>query len=117
MAKRRVEIGHIAEIDPLGARVVKVEDAEIALFRLSDGEVRAVENRCPHKNGKLSEGMVCGHVVHCPLHDWKIDLNSGEALSPDEGCIDHYALEVDRATGKLILLPDDIGRETTPWTT
>jgi len=103
MAKRKWEMGHVAEIDPLGARVVRVNDTEIALFRLSNGEVKAVENRCPHKNGKLSEGMVCGSTVHCPLHDWKIDLDNGAALAPDDGCIGLYPLEVDRASGKMYL--------------
>ncbi|WP_123040338.1 nitrite reductase small subunit NirD [Cohnella candidum] len=96
-------IGNISEIDPLGARTVRHGDKEIALFRLSDGEVLAVENKCPHKGGKLSEGMVCGGNVHCPLHDWKIDLRSGQVQKPDDGCVGTFELEIDRSNGSIYL--------------
>lgn len=101
MAKRR--IGNLAEIDPQGARTVICGEREIALFRLSDGEVLAVENRCPHKGGKLSEGMVCGSAVHCPLHDWKIDLRTGLVQEPDEGRVAAFDVEVDPASGAVYL--------------
>ncbi|MDO3411628.1 nitrite reductase small subunit NirD [Saccharibacillus sp. CPCC 101409] len=90
----KVRVGRLSDIDPLGSRRLNVNGLEIALFRLSGGEILAVENRCPHKGGVLSEGMVCGPVVHCPLHDWRIDLRSGEALDPDKGCIETFATEV-----------------------
>jgi nitrite reductase (NADH) small subunit len=101
MAKQR--IGTLSDIDPLSSRVVRCRDAEIALFRLTDGEVLAVENRCPHKGGKLSEGMVCGSNVHCPLHDWKIDLRSGRVSEPDDGRVATYKIEVDRESGAIYL--------------
>ncbi|WP_276352331.1 nitrite reductase small subunit NirD [Cohnella caldifontis] len=104
MGKRKVAT--TAEIDALGARTVKLGDKEIALFRLTDGEVLALENRCPHKGGKLSEGMVCGGTVHCPLHDWRIDLRTGSALEPDEGCTGVYGVEVDPASGAVYLLEE-----------
>ncbi|WP_172196089.1 nitrite reductase small subunit NirD [Saccharibacillus qingshengii] len=93
-AAGKVRVGRLSDIDPLGSRRLNVNGLEIALFRLSDGEVMAVENRCPHKGGVLSEGMVCGPVVHCPLHDWRIDLRSGEALDPDKGCVTTFETEV-----------------------
>ncbi|GGO04505.1 nitrite reductase small subunit NirD [Saccharibacillus kuerlensis] len=89
-AAEQVRVGKLSDIDPLGSRRLNINGLEIALFRLSDDEVLAVENRCPHKGGLLSEGMVCGPVVHCPLHDWRIDLRSGEALDPDKGCIETF---------------------------
>jgi len=91
----------IEEIDVQGARTFRYRDTEIALFRLSDGEVLAVENKCPHKGGALSEGMVCGQAVHCPLHDWRIDLRAGRAHAPDEGRVRTFAVEVDRADGSV----------------
>ncbi|OWA35671.1 nitrite reductase (NAD(P)H) small subunit [Saccharibacillus sp. O16] len=91
---QQVRVGRVQDIDPLGSRRLNVQGVEIALFRLSDGEILAVENRCPHKGGLLSEGMVCGPVVHCPLHDWRIDLRSGEALDPDKGCIETFETKV-----------------------
>jgi nitrite reductase (NADH) small subunit len=94
-------VGSIDDIDVKGSRTLRIQDKDIALFRLSDGEVLAVENRCPHKGGTLSEGMVCGKVVHCPLHDWKVDLRSGKVQEPDEGCVDTYEVEVDRSSGAV----------------
>lgn len=101
MAKKQV--GNVSEIDPLGARKLQWEGTELALFRLTNGEVRAVENRCPHKGGKLSEGMVCGRFVHCPLHDWKIDLDSGQVQAPDDGCVAVYETEVDSSSGIIYI--------------
>lgn len=94
-------VGNMADIDAKGARKFRLADTEIAVFRLSDGQVRAVENRCPHKGGLLSEGMVCGAAVHCPLHDWKIDLASGRVQEPDEGCVTTYPVEVDPQNGSI----------------
>ncbi|MEC0123110.1 nitrite reductase small subunit NirD [Paenibacillus pabuli] len=99
----RLRIGHLADIDEKGSRTFKVQDTEIAVFKLSDGSLRAVENRCPHKGGRLSEGMVCGTAVHCPLHDWKIDLRSGKVHEPDEGCLNTYPTEVDGNSGEIYI--------------
>ena len=97
-----VIVGHISEFIERRGRVFRLGDLELALFKLSDGEVKAVENRCPHKNGKLSEGMVCDHHVYCPLHDWKIDLHDGLVQAPDEGCIETYPVTVDD-NGNVVL--------------
>ncbi|WP_042168967.1 nitrite reductase small subunit NirD [Paenibacillus gorillae] len=99
----RVQVAKLADIDVKSSRKVKVQDTEIAIFRLTDGSVLAVENKCPHKGGQLSEGMVCGGAVHCPLHDWKIDLRSGRAQAPDEGCITTFDLEVDGESGNIYI--------------
>lgn len=97
-----VRVGHISEFPERRGRVFRMGELELALFRLSDGEVKAVENRCPHKNGKLSEGIVCDHHVYCPLHDWKIDLADGLVQAPDEGCVATYPVTVD-ASGYVTL--------------
>lgn len=97
------QVGTLNEIDPLGSRTVRIEGMNIALFRLSNEEVLAVENRCPHKGGALSEGMVCGGKVHCPLHDWKIDLRSGKVDEPDEGSVRTFAVEVDASCGSVYI--------------
>lgn len=94
-------VGKLEDIDVKGSRTVQVDQLEIAVFRLTSGEVLAVENRCPHKNGKLSEGMVCGSKVHCPLHDWRIDLHTGKVQEPDDGCIVTFVTEVDTENGNL----------------
>lgn len=81
-----IDIGTMADIPRLGARTVETALGQVAVFRTGDDEVFALINKCPHKNGPLSEGIVMGRKVACPLHNWVIDLNSGEAQAPDQGC-------------------------------
>lgn len=99
MATEKLLVGTISEIDARGSRKIRFKESEIAIFRLSDGNLLAVENKCPHNGGQLSEGMVCGTAVHCPLHDWKIDLRSGRVQEPDEGCVPTYPVELDQKSG------------------
>ncbi|MBP1157433.1 MULTISPECIES: nitrite reductase small subunit NirD [unclassified Paenibacillus] len=99
----RIMVARASEIPALRSRTVTVGGMEIAIFKLSSGELRAIENRCPHKNGKLSEGIVCDHHVFCPLHDWKINMKDGLVQAPDEGCVTTFSVEVDEE-GKVYLL-------------
>lgn len=96
-------VANLSDIDVRGSRTIKVHDTDIVVFRVADGSVLAVENKCPHKGGLLSEGMVCGTNVHCPLHDWKIDLRSGRVHEPDVGCVHTFETEIDSATGSIYL--------------
>ena len=90
------------EIPPLGSRVVKTpEGTAVAIFRNAEDEVFAVHDKCPHKGGPLSQGIVHGRHVTCPLHAWKINLKSGEAEAPDEGCAHLYSVHV--AEGQVYL--------------
>jgi len=75
-------------------RSVRFGTLDLALFRLSHDAIVAVENRCPHNGGKLSEGIVCDHTVICPLHNWRIDLLRGEAVEPDSGCVRRFPVDV-----------------------
>ncbi len=102
----KMKVAQLQEIDGQSARTLTVGDKEIAVFRLSDGSIRAIENRCPHKGGRLSEGMVCGSSVHCPLHDWKINLHTGRVQEPDHGEVTVYETEVDAATGSVYITLD-----------
>ena len=70
----------------VSARTVETAGGPVAVFRTADDAVFALRNRCPHRGGPLSEGIVSGRLVVCPLHNWTIDLTSGQALPPDEGC-------------------------------
>ncbi|MCQ6563085.1 nitrite reductase small subunit NirD [Paenibacillus mendelii] len=96
-------VANLSDIDVKGSRTMRVKGTDIAVFRLTDGSVLAVENKCPHKGGVLSEGMVCGTSVHCPLHDWRIDLRSGRVHEPDEGCVNTYETEIDRESGSIYI--------------
>ncbi|NOU90849.1 nitrite reductase small subunit NirD [Paenibacillus sp. LMG 31460] len=104
---KRVHVGNIAEISEKRSRVVRIGSLEIAMFKLSGGTIKAIENRCPHKAGKLSEGIVCDHHVFCPLHDWKIDLHDGLVQAPDEGCVTSFKVEIDDASGYIYLHMDN----------
>ena len=88
------DIGTINDIPQRGARVVHSEHGDIAVFRTSDDRVFALYDRCPHKGGPLSQGIVHGGAVTCPLHNWVIDLGSGEAQGPDEGCVNTIPVQV-----------------------
>jgi nitrite reductase (NADH) small subunit len=83
---RWIDIGTVAEIPPRGSRVVATTRGDIAVFRAADDAVFAVDDKCPHLGGPLSQGIVHGHAVTCPLHNWVIDLESGAAQGADEGC-------------------------------
>ena len=98
-----VEIGKIEDIPKLGSRVVKRAEGDIAVFRNSEDEVFALLNRCPHKGGPLSEGIVYGKTVTCPLHNWCIGLHNGEAVAPDEGCAPSFPVMLDGDRGLLSL--------------
>src|SRR5260221_12504721 len=101
-----VEVGRLADIPRRGARRVTRPDGSspIAVFRTADDEVFALIDRCPHRGGPLSEGIVQGRAVACPLHGWVIELASGRAEAPDEACTQTVATR--RAGDRIpILLP------------
>jgi nitrite reductase (NADH) small subunit len=92
------EVVALDDIPQLGSRVIATDTIKIAVFRTASDEVFAMKDECPHKQGPLSQGIVHGTSVTCPLHNWKIDLASGEALGPDEGCTNVYPARVENGT-------------------
>ncbi len=96
-----VDIGHLDDIPRQGARVVKTAQGCIAVFRTADDQVFALEDRCPHKGGPLSEGIVHGTSVTCPLHNWVFDMNSGSAQGADEGHVRTYATQISQ--GRVLI--------------
>ena len=91
-----IEICPIDSIPPRGCRVVRTRHTQIALFRTASNEVFALENRCPHKGGPLREGIVHDRKVTCPLHNWVIGLEDGQAAGADEGCARSFAVRLDK---------------------
>ena len=89
-------IGTINDIPAQGARVVETVFGNIALFRTQANEVFALRDRCPHKGGPLSQGLVHGRKVACPLHNWVINLDSGEAVAPDVGCAQRFEVKIEQ---------------------
>ena len=98
-----IDIGKLNDIPKLGARVIETDAGNIAIFRTAEDEVFALRDKCPHKGGPLSQGIVHGKRVACPLHDWKIQLDTGLAVSPDEGCAASFPVRLEGET--IYLLP------------
>ena len=90
------DIGAVSDIPRRGARRVPTPQGDIAVFRTGDNEVFALFDRCPHKRGPLSPGIVHGRTVACPLHNWIIDLASGHPIGADagKGCAPTAPIEV-----------------------
>lgn len=90
-----LEICTLTDIPKLGSRVVKHAQGDIAVFRTGTDEVFALRDRCPHKGGPLSQGIVHGNKVTCPLHGWNICLDDGTAVAPDIGCAPAFPVKVE----------------------
>ncbi len=100
-------ICRVEDIPVLGARrVAREQGLEVAIFRNDADEVFALLDRCPHKGGPLSQGIVFGQQVACPLHNWTIGLCDGMAQAPDEGCTPRFAVKVER--GEVHLDADEL---------
>ena len=86
----------VEDIPMLGARRVRrAQGHEVAIFRNAENKVFALLDRCPHKGGPLSQGIVYGETVACPLHNWQIGLADGCAQAPDEGCAQRFTVQID----------------------
>lgn len=96
-----IDIAALGDIPKRGARVVKTALGCVAVFRTADEEVFALNNACPHKAGPLAEGIVHGKSVTCPLHNWVISLETGEAQGADEGKVATYPARV--KDGRILL--------------
>ena len=90
-----IDILDVTDIPKLGARVVRHGSTDIAVFRNGEDEIFALEDRCPHNGGPLSQGIVHGRKVTCPLHGWNIELESGCAVAPDEGCAREFPIKIE----------------------
>ena len=98
-----IDIGPLEDIPVRGARVIKTGVGCVALFRTHANEVYAIDDTCPHKQGPLSEGIVHGKAVTCPLHNWVISLETGMVQGPDEGSVATYPVRV--IDGRILLDP------------
>lgn len=96
-----VDIGSLDDIPAQGARLVKTAQGCVAVFRTADDRVFALDDRCPHKGGPLSEGIVHGTSVTCPLHNWVFDMNTGQAQGADEGMVRTWPVKVQE--GRILI--------------
>ena len=102
-------ICNIEDIPVLGSRrVARDQGLDVAVFRNDTGEIFALLDRCPHKGGPLSQGIVFGDSVACPLHNWTIGLADGCARAPDEGSTPRFSVKVE--AGVVHLDADELAR-------
>lgn len=103
-----IDIGALADIPQQGARVVKTAQGCVAVFRTAKDRVFAIDDSCPHKGGPLSEGIVHGNAVTCPLHAWVFSLETGMAQGGDEGFVSSYPARI--KAGRILLDASRLGR-------
>lgn len=97
----------VSDIPVLGARrVMRTSGHPVAIFRSAQDKIFALLDRCPHKGGPLSQGIVFGESVACPLHNWTIGLEDGCAKAPDVGCAQRFAVKVD--AGQVFLDAEEL---------
>ncbi|WP_017811669.1 nitrite reductase small subunit NirD [Paenibacillus shenyangensis] len=89
-------VGQVEEFMSRIGRVLELKGIELAVFRTSDNQVYALENRNPHpKGGPIAEGIVSGHVLYDPLYDWQINLENGLVQAPDEGQVRTFDVKLE----------------------
>jgi nitrite reductase (NADH) small subunit len=88
-----VNLGRLDKIAPGQGFCFIVGGEEVAVFRQRDGRVFATQNRCPHKNGPLSDGVIGSGKVICPLHAKKFDLATGNGPEPQH-CLKTYPIDI-----------------------
>jgi nitrite reductase (NADH) small subunit len=96
-----MDIAALDDVPQRGSRVVKTPSGCVAVFRTAEDDVFALNNSCPHKGGPLSEGIVHGASVTCPLHNWVFSLETGHAQGADDGTVDTYPAKVEN--GRILL--------------
>jgi nitrite reductase (NADH) small subunit len=101
MERTFLDIGALDDIPLRGARVVKTPRGCIAVFRTAESVAYALEDRCPHRAGPLSQGIVHATSVTCPLHNWVISLETGEAQGADKGQVATIPLKVEK--GRILI--------------
>jgi nitrite reductase (NADH) small subunit len=102
--ERWIDVGGVEDVPARGARIVAAPAGDIAIFKAADGTLFALRDKCPHKGGPLSQGIVHGHAVTCPLHNWVISLQTGSAQGADKGCTPTFPIKV--INGRVLIAPE-----------
>lgn len=105
--ERWIQITPAEAVPEREARPVKINDLEIALAHVAGGRFLAVENRCPHKGGPLSEGIIGGTTVTCPLHTWRICLETGGVSKPtgQAACVRTFPTKLENGIVSILVDP------------
>ena len=99
------KLGPLSDIPPGEGRVYSVSGRNIAVFRTRLGPVYAVQAECPHRGGPLADGLIGGTTLICPLHSWKFDLATGQALFGDCG-VRTFPVRIDEGEQIVLLSPE-----------
>ena len=102
MTAEWIEVGSVDDVPHRGSRVIATAQGDIAVFKAADGRIFALWDKCPHMGGPLSQGIVHGTSVTCPLHNWVVGLETGEVKGPDQGCARKVPVQVESG---LISMP------------
>ena len=102
-----IDIGALDDLPLRGSRCVQTPTGKVGVFRTADDRVFAIRNECPHKGGPLTEGIVHGHSVTCPLHNWVISLETGRAQGADEGAVETIPVRIEGT--RVLLLRSAVG--------
>jgi nitrite reductase (NADH) small subunit len=95
-----IRIGRAADVPFLEGRTADVDGTRVAVFRTETGFV-AIGAECPHEGGPLADGIVADRCVTCPLHNWRIDLETGEVVGGGEGSVPVF--EIEERDGELFV--------------
>jgi nitrite reductase (NADH) small subunit len=106
---KRYNLGSVSAIPHGEGRNYRVGDQLVAVFRSRDGNLFATQATCPHRNGPLADGLVGGHTLVCPLHEWTFDLATGKALT---GTCDLAVYPVARGPSDELLLELPVEHDT-----
>ena len=109
VTKNWTSIGQLEDVPVRGSRCIKYGVMTIALFRTAEDQLYALEDKCPHKNGPLSQGIVHDGCVTCPLHNWVISLSTGSAQGADEGETLTFPIKLEE--GEVFICLDGIAKE------
>jgi nitrite reductase (NADH) small subunit len=112
---RWTRICRLKDIPCPGAHVVRRDNApNVAVFRTEDDRLFALLDRCPHRGAPLSQGVIFGETVACPLHQTNVELESGNAVAPDKGCVQTFAVKVEKGVVYVDLQLDDLRSSAIP---
>jgi|SRR6516165_3157452 nitrite reductase (NADH) small subunit len=101
----RFDVGMLEDVPRLGSRCVKTAQGHVAIFRTSDDQLFALRDECPHRGAPLSQGIVHGTSVTCPLHNWVVSLQTGAVDAPDEGRVETLDVRLENERIILTVLP------------
>ncbi|MED1471709.1 nitrite reductase small subunit NirD [Bacillus salipaludis] len=91
----RIPVAHYSNLKERKGFSIKIDQIEIALFKLSNGKIFAIENRSPHpKGGVLSKGIIRGEYLYCPVCDLKISLADGKVQELESGKVRTFKVEI-----------------------